>query len=63
MLIARPALFGFKLDGDNVQFELEKGGIIQHGKDPKPRELAMARMKSRESGMEVRTRVSCKWLG
>ena len=40
-----------------------KCAILQQAKDPKPRELAMARVKSAERRMEARTRVSCKWLG
>ena len=37
--------------------------ILEEAEDPKPRELTMTRVKSRESGMEARTRVSCNWLG
>ncbi len=31
--------------------------------DPKPGDLSMSRLKSHESVMEGRTRISCNWLG
>ena len=37
--------------------------ISSLGQDPKPGELSMSRMKSRESGMEVRTIMYRKTLG
>ena len=38
-------------------------GTKKEGVDPKPGELTMSRVKSRESGMEARTRQSYKSVG
>ena len=40
-----------------------KSAILLYAEDPKPSELVMARVKSRESGAEARTREPCNTLG
>ena len=46
-----------------VKASVNSATYMQNSEDPNPCELTMTRVKSRESGMEARTSVSCKWLG